>query len=95
MLNILLNSPFKIDIQSMIEVLKKRDTLVALQDGVLIALNGNIVLNTLLKKSITLYVLKEDVLARGILDHICDNCNVINYSQFVTLTQNFSKYMNW
>lgn len=95
MLHILSNSPFKVDIYSMFEMLSPQDSFVALQDGTLISLSKNFLLKELLKYSKNLYVLQEDVLARGISDYISESFKLINYSEFVILTESCDKCINW
>ncbi|CAL4324041.1 sulfurtransferase complex subunit TusB [Buchnera aphidicola] len=95
MLHILFHSPFKIDVQTMRLMLFPNDTLIALQDGVLIALKNVEILEKNIQNSCKLYLLKEDVLARGLLNNISSNFICINYTQFIVLTQKYSKYINW
>ncbi|QCI27342.1 sulfurtransferase complex subunit TusB [Buchnera aphidicola] len=95
MLHILSNSPFKIDISVMFNMLSSQDGLIALQDGVLIALNNNFFISDLIKYSKNIYVLQEDVLIRGISDNISSKIKLINYCEFVTLTEKYNKFINW
>lgn len=95
MLHILSNSPFKIDIYSMLKMLSAQDSLITLQDGVLIALSDNYFLDKLLEHSKNLFVLEEDVLARGVSHYISSHFTLINYAQFVTLTEKHAKCINW
>ena len=43
----------------------------------------------------TVYALKNDVAARGLLDHSNDNIQMIELSQFVKLTVNHHPILNW
>ncbi|QCI26140.1 sulfurtransferase complex subunit TusB [Buchnera aphidicola] len=95
MLHILSNSPFKVDIYSMFEMLLPQDSVIALQDGTLISISKNFLLNELIKHSKNLYVLQEDVFARGISEYISHNFKLINYSDFVVLTEMHDKCINW
>lgn len=95
MLHILMHSPYKININLMCNMFLFQHSLIALQDGVLIALNKNIFLPKILSCSMNLYLLKEDVVARGIERYVCSNFSVINYIDFVRLTEKYNKFMNW
>ncbi|CAL4043598.1 Protein TusB [Buchnera aphidicola (Takecallis arundicolens)] len=95
MLHILSNSPFKIDIYSMLNMLSAQDSLITLQDGVLISLSDNFFLDKLIKQSKNLFVLEEDVLARGVSHYISSHFTLINYAKFVNLTEQHAKCMNW
>lgn len=95
MLHILSNSPFKVDISAMFNMLSSEDGLIALQDGVLIALNNNFFISDLFKYSKNIYVLQEDVFIRGISDNVSNEIKLINYFEFVTLTEKYNKFINW
>ncbi|HXK00416.1 MAG TPA: sulfurtransferase complex subunit TusB [Buchnera sp. (in: enterobacteria)] len=95
MLHTLINSPFKSNMVLLLNFLKKSDDLLALQDGVLIAVNNNCFLRKLLDSSANLYVLKEDIEARGLCNKITTEFVVIDYQKFVFLTEKHKQQMNW
>ncbi|WP_422667415.1 sulfurtransferase complex subunit TusB [Buchnera aphidicola] len=95
MLHTLMQSPFKANISLMINMLKKSDDFLALQDGVLISLNSNIFLKSIIFSNAGLYVLKEDVYARGLDKNISSKFQLIDYIHFVSLTIKNKKQMNW
>lgn len=95
MLHILMNSPFLMNFNLMFNMLNKDDNLIALQDGVVIAIKNGIFLNYFINTTINLYVLKEDVISRGISLYISKKFNIINYSEFLILTEKNKRYMNW
>lgn len=74
---------------------KKKDDFLALQDGVLIALVDSVFLKSINFSSVNLYVIKEDVYARGIHKNISNNFILISYIHFVSLTIKNKKQMNW
>lgn len=95
MLHILLTSPFKMDFNLMLQMLSPQDDFVALQDGVLIAMEKNILIKKLIEIPVNLFLLKEDIIARGISEFVLKSFKLINYSEFIKLTQLQSKFMNW
>ncbi|WP_343190270.1 sulfurtransferase complex subunit TusB [Buchnera aphidicola (Mollitrichosiphum nigrofasciatum)] len=95
MLHILTNSPYKRDIKILISMINHTDSFIAIQDGIFIALRNSIFLNEILIRTKKLYVLKEDVLSRGVLKYISSMFKVVNYSKFVNLTVKNKLQMNW
>jgi tRNA 2-thiouridine synthesizing protein B len=95
MLHTLMNSPFKSNMVLLLNFLKKSDDLLALQDGVLLAIDNNYFLRDILDSSANLYVLKEDVEARGLCNKIATEFIVIDYQKFVFLTEKHKQQMNW
>ncbi|WP_343192113.1 sulfurtransferase complex subunit TusB [Buchnera aphidicola (Formosaphis micheliae)] len=95
MLHTLMNSPFHSNMKLLFNLLNKSDDLLALQDGVIISTINNIFLKKILKISVNLYVLKEDVEARGLIKHVSNEFKLINYRYFVFLTEKNKQQMNW
>lgn len=95
MLHTLMNSPFKSNMILLFNILKKSDDLLALQDGVIIAVDKNYFLRDLLNSSANLYVLKEDLAARGLCKKIATGFMMIDYQKFVFLTEKNQQQMNW
>ncbi|CAL4326582.1 sulfurtransferase complex subunit TusB [Buchnera aphidicola] len=95
MLHTLMKSPFDTNISLIVSMLKKSDDFLALQDGVLIALKNNIFLKSIILSSAKLYIIKEDVYARGIHKHISSEFVLISYIHFVSLTLKHKKQMTW
>ncbi|MCW5197097.1 sulfurtransferase complex subunit TusB [Buchnera aphidicola] len=95
MLHILVNSPFKVEWKIIMNMLHPVDAFIGIQDGVLIGLQDNVFLKKILKFQIKLYLLKEDVISRGIIRHISKRFHLINYVQFVLLTEQYNKFFNW
>ncbi|XBC39182.1 MAG: sulfurtransferase complex subunit TusB [Buchnera aphidicola (Nurudea shiraii)] len=95
MLHILTRSPFEVNMILLVNFLKSDDDIVVLQDGVIIAINGNVILNKFLSIPVKIYVLKNDINARGIQKKISNKVYVINYSEFVLLTIKHNKQMSW
>ncbi|QCI19044.1 sulfurtransferase complex subunit TusB [Buchnera aphidicola] len=95
MLHTLIQSPYSSNISLLIKILKKTDDFLALQDGVLIALTDNIFLDSIISSSANLYLIKEDVYARGIINNISHNFILVSYIHFVSLTLKNKTQMTW
>ncbi|QCI26931.1 sulfurtransferase complex subunit TusB [Buchnera aphidicola (Thelaxes californica)] len=95
MLHILMSSPFKTNIDYIVKFLNDFDDFLALQNGVLIALKNNVFLRHFKKKKVTLFVLQEDIIARGLEYQVSKIFHIINYTQFVTLTVKNKHQMKW
>ncbi|WP_158780859.1 sulfurtransferase complex subunit TusB [Pantoea sp. BAV 3049] len=95
MLHTLINSPFKCDFAALLRLLAEGDDVLLMQDGVLAALQGSQALESLLNAPISLYVLQEDVIARGLSAHISINVATVGYNHFVALTVKNSQQMTW
>jgi len=90
-----MKSPFEANISLLISMLKTSDDFLALQDGVLIALKDNIFLKKIIMSSVKLYLIKEDVYARGLHQNISSKFVLISYIHFVSLTLKHKKQMTW
>jgi tRNA 2-thiouridine synthesizing protein B len=95
MLYILSHSPNQCDLPTLLRLTSEGDALLLLQDGVLAALAGSAHLDLLLNSPISLYVLQDDVEARGLSGHISRNASLIGYNQFVELTEQHRSQMTW
>jgi len=71
------------------------DDLLLLQDGVLAALAGSRALMRLSESDATLWVLDEDVRARGLAGQISTRVHSIDYNGFVALTIRHQQQMVW
>ncbi|WP_075432285.1 sulfurtransferase complex subunit TusB [Buchnera aphidicola] len=95
MLHILLNSPYKISIDSLLSLSSLKDDLICIQDGVVLGVYNN----NLLKKFHTffkvIYFLKKDLYARGLYSFIHKPDLIINYNYFVQLTIKHKKNITW
>ncbi|WP_343187724.1 sulfurtransferase complex subunit TusB [Buchnera aphidicola (Periphyllus koelreuteriae)] len=96
MLHTLINSPFKSNLILLNKILTKKDDLIILQDGVLLALKNNIFLKKNFFKKKKNYVLLNDLKARGILfSNISKFFIPISYKYFVNLTENHKQQILW
>lgn len=96
MLHVLMNSPFKnSNINSFFKMVDFFDDFLAIQDGVIISLKNNYFIELIKSLTKNLYVLEEDLLARGFKKNISNFFFVINYEQFVFLTIKNKKQISW
>lgn len=95
MLHTLITSPYKCDLTALMRIISQGDDLLLLQDGVLAALEGSRALEILLKAPISLYVLQEDIVARGLSAQISTSATRVSYTDFVALTVKNPQQMTW
>nr|WP_314425266.1 sulfurtransferase complex subunit TusB [uncultured Erwinia sp.] len=95
MLHTLMTSPFRCDLQAMVRLLAKGDDVLLMQDGVMAAVAGSPVLEVLLRAPISLYVLKDDLDARGLFGQISTSVAAISYTEFVALAVKNPQQMTW
>ncbi|XRY30746.1 MAG: sulfurtransferase complex subunit TusB [Buchnera aphidicola (Tetraneura akinire)] len=94
MLHILISSPFSCNIDLLFNYFKKNDSLVAVQDGVIIALKNSIFFKKTIQLN-NLYVLNKDLENRGLSSFLSPNFRLINYDYFVRMTISYSKSISW
>lgn len=90
-----MRSPFEINMVLLMSMLKSLDDVLMLQNSVVLALEKNIFIKKLLTYSVFLYVLEEDLCARGLLNKVSSYVRVVNYKKFVDLTVKNEKQMSW
>ena len=95
MLHTLMHSPYYSDLDTLLLLLTAEDDLLLLQDGVLGALEGSSALSRLLTSPATLWVLTEDVIARGLAGQISAKVRPVDYTGFVALTVKHPQQMAW
>ncbi|MBD9662126.1 MULTISPECIES: sulfurtransferase complex subunit TusB [unclassified Pantoea] len=95
MLYTLLQSPWQCDLDSLLLLLQEGDDLLLLQDGVSAALAGSQMLIKLSASPATLWVLEEDVGARGLDEQISTNVARLDYTGFVAMTAKHPQQVAW
>lgn len=95
MLYTLMHSPWQCDIDTLLLLLQKEDDLLLLQDGVTAALSGSSMLEKLHNSPATLWVLREDVEARGLSAQISTSVTCVDYTEFVALTAKHQQQIAW
>ncbi|NHB94017.1 sulfurtransferase complex subunit TusB [Photorhabdus cinerea] len=88
-------SPYQCDFNAIFNLLAGGDDVLFIQDGVLAGIEGNRYLPTLISRGVTLYALKEDIEARGLVGQVSDKVQVINYTDFVNLTVKHHQQFAW
>ncbi|MXP51287.1 sulfurtransferase complex subunit TusB [Pantoea sp. SoEX] len=97
MLHTIINSPSYSDINTLLLLIDIKDDIILLQDGVIAGLKGNATLKKILQinKGIRIYVLRDDLIARGLLKQISSKVYLMNYNGFVKLTEKHKQQMIW
>jgi len=95
MLYTLLQSPWQCDMESLLLLLQEGDDLLLLQDGVTAALEGSQMYIKLSASPATLWVLQEDVAARGLGAQISTKVARLDYIGFVALTVKHQQQVAW
>lgn len=95
MLHTLMTSPFRCDLLALLRLVAEGDDVLLLQDGVIAALEGSLALEALLNAPISVYVLQEDLDARGLAAQISSKVTVVGYTGFVKLAVSHTQQMTW
>lgn len=95
MLHTLSVSPWHADIAAMLRLMEHGDDLVLLSDGVIAAIADGRFLEILQSAPITLYVLQDDVDARGLAGQIADSVVRVSYTDFVRLSVKHAGQLSW
>ena len=95
MLHTLHRSAWLTDFSSLLRLIDKDDELLLLQDGVTAAIEGSRFLESLQNASIKVYVLEENIKARGLDGQISDSVVRVGYTDFVRLTVKHPNQMAW
>ncbi|BAH83105.1 sulfurtransferase complex subunit TusB [Candidatus Ishikawella capsulata] len=95
MLHTLMNSPWYSDLDTIIRMVNYDDDFVLFQDGVIGAIKDSIMQKKLLSIPTTIWVLQEDLEARGLSKKISVNFHLLDYTGFVKLTMKHSQQIAW
>ncbi len=95
MLHTLRHSPWQCDMTALVRMLREGDDLLLISDGVQAAVEGSRFLEILLNAPISVYVLAEDVDARGFSAQISNSIVRVDYTGFVRLTTKNRGQMAW
>ncbi|MBD1227414.1 MULTISPECIES: sulfurtransferase complex subunit TusB [Xenorhabdus] len=88
-------SPYHDDFNAMLGLVSDTDDVLLMQNGVLLGINDNRYLAELFRTGAGIYVLKEDLNARGLIEQISDRVRVIDYNGFVSLTVKHQQNFAW
>ncbi|AIN47409.1 sulfurtransferase complex subunit TusB [Candidatus Palibaumannia cicadellinicola] len=95
MLYTLSYSPYDCDIATLLRTIRLKADLLLWADGVIAGLKNSPILYMLKTAPLTLYALKNDILARGLYDYFSYDILIINYTEFVTLTEKNQQQIAW
>lgn len=95
MLHTLSRSASQFDYPACLNLLKKDDVVILMQDAVTIAMINTSVFSALVDKTTHIYVLNVDINARGLCDYISPTVTVIDYNQLVDLTVQHFPQLAW
>ncbi len=95
MLFTLARSPQQCDFSLIVKLVAQEDALLLMQDGVLAALDGSEACNLISQHVQSIYVLSEDLAARGLVGQISHNITLIDYTGFVALTEKHTQQTAW
>lgn len=95
MLFTLAHSPQQCDLAALIRLISPTDALLLMQDGVTAALENSLAESHLSVLACPVYVLSEDLQARGLAGQISHKVMPIDYTGFVDLTEKHSQQVAW
>ncbi|MCX8656274.1 sulfurtransferase complex subunit TusB [Gilliamella sp. B2894] len=77
------------------QFISQHDAVLFWQNGVIIALKNNPLLDDIIEKTAHCYIINNDIQARGLLPFIDPRVKIINMQQTVELTAINYPQMNW
>ncbi|GAB2927585.1 sulfurtransferase complex subunit TusB [Hafnia psychrotolerans] len=95
MLFTLANSPQSCDLTAFLRLVGPQDALLLVQDGVLAAVKNSEASKCLTAWGLPVYVLSEDLAARGLIGQILHSTTLIDYTGFVALTEKHPQHIAW
>lgn len=95
MLHTLSRSPYQIDFDALLRTMSDGDALLLLEDAVSAVVDGGAFLPRLVAANIEVYVLNEDVIARGLSTLLAVSVKTVDYGGFVDLTITHPTQMAW
>lgn len=95
MLHTLRHSPWQCDFATFCSMLQEGDDVLLIQDGVLAAFHHSVFFEKLQCLSIPVFVLQNDVDARGLATQISTSVLGVSYTEFVHLVLKHSAQMSW
>lgn len=96
MFHLMMSSPSIADMRSIELMFGEGDELLLLQDAVYGALAGSLYFRNIIDGPCSgLYVLKNDLQARGVLPYVHPKFEIIDYQYFVEMTVKHTKQITW
>lgn len=87
------SSPASSLLASCASVVRQGDGVLFIEDGIYHCVNAALLKN--IPKGVALFVLKEDMLARGVLENKTESVELVDYDRFVELCCDFDKIVSW
>lgn len=95
MLFTLAKSPQQCDLAALIRIIGESDALLLMQDGVIAALENSVAQSHISSLTCPVYVLLDDLDARGLIGQISHKLTPIGYTGFVDLTEKHRQHIAW
>lgn len=88
-------SPYACDIKALLRTTASGDDILLISDGVTAGIIGSPSMILLINSSMTIYGLKNDIIARALSSYFAPSIHVISYTGFVNLTEKNSCQFSW
>ena len=98
MLHIINQSPFNSDsLEKCLGLIQTHDGILLIENAVVAGLSNAKFCKTIsdITNTCSIYALKSDVIARGLLDNIMPEIKLIDYEQFVDLVVEYQPIQSW
>ncbi|VFP83013.1 sulfurtransferase complex subunit TusB [Candidatus Erwinia haradaeae] len=95
MLHMIASSPFQCDYRAILRLISAGDVVLLLGDGVIIGIESGAMFSVFFDSIIQLYVLKADLIARGLLMYISPHVQVITYNELINLMVQNPQQISW
>ncbi|WP_232037571.1 sulfurtransferase complex subunit TusB [Candidatus Erwinia haradaeae] len=89
------HSPFQCDFRAILRLISPGDDVLLLGDGVIMGIESGITFPALCNSTQHVYILKVDLIARGLLIYISPQATVITYNEFINLTIEHPQQISW
>lgn len=78
-----------------VDMIRPDDAVLFWQNGVILALSDNAILNKIIEKTQNCYILDNDIIARGLTHLIDAQVKIIDMKQVINLTVQYYPQMAW
>lgn len=95
MLHVVSQSSTQLDINAFLRSVNANDAVLFVQNGVSSLIEGNPLFTLLNATEASVYVLRNDLEARGMLNLIAEDVTVVDYHQYVDLTVEHTPQLLW
>lgn len=95
MLHTLTRSPWQMDFSGFLRMLAPGDDVLLMQDGVIAGIAGSSFVELLQQAPVSVHVLNNDIVARGLSGQISTVIARVSYNYFVRLAIKHPSQMSW